>query len=34
MQGLFDYILREYGVKDVKVQEVLDFDSSMLDMLP
>lgn len=34
LQGLFDWILRKYGVKDVKVQEVLDFDSTLLDMLP
>ncbi|TAQ84598.1 hypothetical protein B7494_g7083 [Chlorociboria aeruginascens] len=32
--GLFNFILREYGIKDVKVQEVLSLDEDMLNLLP
>ncbi|EDN95091.1 hypothetical protein SS1G_10966 [Sclerotinia sclerotiorum 1980 UF-70] len=32
--ALFNFILREYGVKDVKVQEVLGLEDEMLQYLP
>lgn len=31
---MFNFILREYGVKDVKVQEVFTLDDDMLNSLP
>jgi ubiquitin carboxyl-terminal hydrolase L5 len=33
-QTLFNYILREYGVKDVKIQEVFSLDDESLNFLP
>ncbi|RDL32468.1 uncharacterized protein BP5553_08924 [Venustampulla echinocandica] len=32
--ALFNFILREYGVRDVKIQEVLALDDEMLGLLP
>ncbi|RDW73860.1 hypothetical protein BP5796_07302 [Coleophoma crateriformis] len=32
--ALFNFILREYGVKDIKIQEVLSLDDEMLTFLP
>jgi ubiquitin carboxyl-terminal hydrolase L5 len=33
-QALFNFILREYGVKDVKVKEVLGLEDGDLSLLP
>lgn len=33
-QALFNFLLREYGVKDVKIQEVLGLEDEMLQYLP
>lgn len=33
-QALFNVMLREFGVKNVKVQEVVSLDDSMLELLP
>ena len=33
-QTLFNYTLREYGVKDVKIQEVFSLDDESLNFLP
>jgi hypothetical protein len=31
---LFNFILREYGVADVKIQEVYALDDSLIELLP
>ena len=34
IQALFNFILRQYGVKDVKVKEVVSLDDETMNSLP
>ena len=34
LQALFNFILREYGVKDVKVKEVVSLEDETMNSLP